>query len=247
MATLSTLTNNDVTEAIDYAASGHARVTVTVHHQNRWITFQSKVLAAQAGFIWVTFPQIDESKVTYEFSQGERVGMTFRRAHHRFVFAANIAGTEEYEDDSGQSAQALRLGIPDEIQLTERRAQPRVELPVSAMVRASIWLGGWQAQPAEPTVAIPVWSGRVIDLSAGGCYVRTNREVSRYIDVGDVVGIRLTFGADDNPEEVLLDAQYRRSDPDGTMSLVGFQFVDIDETEQSREAHERIRAKLREF
>jgi len=205
------------------------------------------MLASQAGFVWVTFPQTDQVEAAYKFSQGEQIGLTFRKGHQRLVFATSIAGNEEYEEDSGNPAQALRLNLPVEIQLTDRRATQRVEIPAAAMVRASIWLGGWQAQPAEPTVATPVWSGRVLDLSAGGCYVRTNREVSRYMDVGDVVGMRLTFGMGDNPEEILTDAQYRRSDPDGTMSLVGFQFVDIDESDQTREAHERIKVKLKEF
>jgi len=232
---------------MEYAAGSQAPLTVTVHHQNRWMTFESKMLAAQAGFFWVTFPQIDQAEAAHEFSRNEQIGLTFRRGHKRFVFTAAVSGTEEYEDDSGSLAQALRLNEPAEMQLTERRAAPRIEIPPSAMVVASMWLGGWQAQPAEPTVARPVWSGRVVDLSAGGCRVRTNPEMSRYVDVGDVVGIRLTFGAGDNPEVVLMDAQYRRGGRDESMLLAAFQFIDIDESEQTRKAHERIKARLEDF
>ena len=203
--------------------------------------FCSDMLDASDQSVWITYPQSDHGPEDCEFSTGQRVGVTFRNGFQRFLFSANIAAVEE------SGTPALQLDLPKELQVSERRVGLRVEMPALATVEASIWLGGRQVKHDEPDVIVPVWSGRVLNLSEGGCYVRTSREVSRYIEIGDIVGLQLTIGEGDAPEQILIDAQFCRSDPDGEMSMVGLQFIDIDESEQTREAHEKIKAKLREF
>lgn len=245
MANLVKLTDNEMDKALGYAIEQHVPLTVTIHHQNRWLTFQSKMLTAAGELLWVKFPTLNDAAIAYDFRQGEEVGVTFRKDHQRFVFAVPVNGKEDDYKVDGQGLTALRLDKPREINWTQRRAHQRVDMPAEAMVRASFWLGGWQAQPNEPTVSSPVWSGRVMDLSAGGCFIRTNSEAARYMEVGDIVGLRITFGADN--QEVLLDGQFRHSAPDGRMALVGFQFVDVDETPTSSHAWEVIKKKVSEM
>lgn len=203
--------------------------------------FSGDMLDADVKSLWITYPHSDHGPADYAFSPGGRVGITFRSGFQRFLFSANIAAVEE----SGTAA--LQLDLPEELQVSERRVGLRVEMPALATVEASIWLGGRQVRHDEVDVVVPVWSGRVLDLSEGGCYVRTNREISRYIEIGDIVGLQLTIGQGDAPEQILIDAQFCRSDPDGEMLMVGLQFIDIEESQQTREAHEMIKAKLREF
>ena len=203
--------------------------------------FSSDLLDADEESVWITYPQSDRGPAGFEFSRGRRIGVMFRNGFQRFLFSASIAAVEE------SGSRALQLDLPEELQVSERRVGLRVEMPALATVEASIWLGGWQVKRDEPDVVVPVWSGRVLDLSEGGCYVRTSREVSRYIEIGDIVGLQLTIGQGQAPEHILTNAQFCRSDPDGEMSMVGLQFIDVDESEQTRGAHEKIKAKLREF
>ena len=241
MAILSTLTGSEVANAIGGAAKDKVGVTVTVYHQDRWLTFNSDMLDASGESVWITYPQSGHGPADCEFSPGQRVGVTFRSGFQRFLFSARIAAVEE------SGTRALQFDLPEELQVTQRRVGVRVEMPALATVEASIWLGGSQVKLDEPDVVVPVWSGRVLDLCEGGCYIRTNREVSRYIEVGDIVGLQLTIGEGEAIEHILIDAQFCRSDPDGEMSMVGLQFIGVDDSEQIRGAHEKIRAKLREL
>ncbi|MDP6544469.1 MAG: PilZ domain-containing protein [Phycisphaerae bacterium] len=241
MATLNTLTGNEVASAIESASKDKVGVTVTVYHQDRWFMFSGDMLDAGGESLWITYPQSDHGPADYEFSPGQSVGVTFRRGFQRFLFSTDITSV----DKSGTAG--VQLGMPEEMQISERRVGQRVEMPALATVEASIWLGGRQVKHDEADAVVPAWSGRVLDLSEGGCYVRTDSEVSQYIEIGDTVGLQLTIGRGDAPEQILIDAQFCRSDPDGDGLTVGLQFVDIDESEQNREAHEKIRAKLCEF
>jgi len=240
MATLSTLTGSEVAEAIECASKDKVGVTVTVYHQDRWFMFSGDMLDASGQSVWISYPQSDRRPADYEFSPGQRIGITFRGGFRRYLFSAVIAAVEK------SGIPALQLDLPEELQVSERRVTPRVEMPALATVDASIWLGGRQVKHDEVDVVVPVWSGIVLDLSEGGCYVRTDSEVSRYIEVGDVVGLQLTIGEGDALEQIMIDAQLCRSDPDGERLMVGLQFIDIDESKQTREAHEKIKAKLRE-
>jgi len=241
MATLRTLTGSEIANAIECASQDKAGVTVTVYHQDRWFMFSGNMLDADGKSLWITYPQSDHGPADYEFSSGHCVGITFRSGFRRFLFSAVIAAVEE------SGTPALQLDLPEELQVSERRIGLRVEMPALETVDASIWLGGLQVKHDEADALVPAWSGRVLDLSEGGCYIRTDSEVSRYIEIGDVVGLQLTIGEGDATEQILIDAQLCRSDPDGERLMVGLQFIDIDESDQTREAYEKIKAKLSEF
>ena len=241
MATLSTFTGSEVADAIECASKYKLCVTVTVCHQDQWLMFRGDMLDADGQFVWISYPHGDRRTADYEFSPGQRIGVTFRSGFQRLLFTANIVAVEE------SGTPALRLELPEELQVSERRVGQRIEMPALATVEALIWLGGRHVKHDEEDVVVPVWSGRVLDLSEGGCYVRTDSEVSRYIEIGDIVGLQLTVGQGDVSEQLLVDAQFCRSDPDGEKLMVGLKFIDIDESEQTREAYEKIKAKLREF
>ncbi len=241
MAILSTLTGSEVAIAIGASAKNKVGVTVTLQHQDRWFLFSGDMLDASGESVWITYPQSDHGPGEYEFSPGQRVGVTFRSGYQRFLFSAKIASVEE------SGTRALQLDMPEEMQIAERRAAPREEMPALATVEASIWLGGQQIMPDKVDMITPVWPGTVVDLCEGGCYVRTSPEVSQYIETGDVVGLQLVIGEGEGSERVITDAQLCRSDPEGEMLMVGLQFIENDESEQAYEVYQKIKAKLREF
>lgn len=238
MATPQTLTGTEAAGAIYDASRDKLRATVTAKHQDRWLTFGSDMVDSDDGSVWITYPLSQDGIANYEFSPGLSVGVAFRDGFRRFLFTAKIVSVEE------TGARALKLDMPEAIQVTERRTGLRVEMPALLTVEASLWLGGWQVRSDQPDAVIPVWSGRVQNLSEGGCYVRTNRHISRHLEVGDIVGLQLVIGEGDQAEEVLIDAQLCRSDPDGDMLMVGLQFMDAEQSEHVRRAHEKINARL---
>ncbi|MCP4376121.1 MAG: flagellar brake protein [bacterium] len=242
MATVNILTDREVSAAIESASKDKIAITVTLQHQDRWIMFTSDILETSGGFIWITYPQNDSGAgQAHEFSTDQRIGVTFLCGHQRFLFSTEIASVEDTE------ARRVQLKMPDEIQVSQRRADSRVEMPALAMVEASIWLGGTMIKCDEPDTVTPVWSGAVVDLCQGGCYVRTNSDISQYIEAGDVVGLKLTLGDAQEAEQILIDAQFCRSDPEADMLMVGLKFIDSDDPGQSCEIYEKIKTKLREF
>jgi len=84
-----------------------------------------------------------------------------------------------------------------------------------------------------------------MNLSTGCICIRTNSEAAKYTDLGDVVGIRMTFGG--GKGEIVIDAQFRHVEPDGAMALLGFQFVDSDQSARVKAAREAVREKVIEL
>lgn len=109
--------------------------------------------------------------------------------------------------------------------------------------------GRWRARRsgwADASVSAPIWSGRVINMSAGGVYVRADLEAARYIEVGDLIGIRVSFGGEMS-ESIVMDATFRHAERDGDMVLLGFQFVEGDFSPETVHAIAEIRKTLAPF
>jgi hypothetical protein len=81
----------------------------------------------------------------------------------------------------------------------------------------------------------------VIHLSRGGASVRADLEATEYVQIDDLVGIRFRFGQGPSPREIVVDARFRHAEPDGQMAILGFEFVDLEESQQARADLEALR------
>ena len=243
MARMEKLSAKESKDVLADAVARALQVTVTVQRQNRWISFQSHFIVIQGSVFWIEFPAAEPGQAPFDCVAEENVGLMFQSGSERCLFGATALRQEEYTDESGQGRWGLRMRLSGAMQRSQRRLHKREDARADWQARASFWLGGREAQPAEARVDAPIWSGRLADLSAGGLLVRVSGEAARYMDSGDIVGICLTFGAEER--SIYLDAQLRHSDPDGEMALMGFQFVDL-ETDYAREALGVIADKLAE-
>ena len=244
MASLEKLSAEQLAEVMAAAVGARARITVTIRHRSRWLTYRSRLLAAEGDSLWIAMPTRDGSPQPERYGPGEEIGVTFRVSNQRHVFGTMVLEGGSAADGGGKQVAALRVELPAELSRASR-TESRVDMPARRVVRASLWLGGRDAMPEGPLPWAPVWSGRVLNLSAGGCCVRTDGEAGRYLDPGDVVGLRMLFVEDD--EEVSLDAQLRHTEPDGRMVLLGFQFAELDGSERTARALAVIRAKADEY
>ena len=80
--------------------------------------------------------------------------------------------------------------------------------------------GGVYFSGADPR---PVWSGRIADISAGGCQVIADEDIAGALEIGDVLGVRISFGA--GADVVYADARFRRADDINEGYLLGLQFL----------------------
>jgi hypothetical protein len=224
MAFLQELASAEIREVIDLMAEQNLVVALTVRYQGRWVTFRTRVIAQCRGVVWVEKPKTDHLPTPYEFDAGGQVGVSFSMAHRKYVFSARTLGHEVYRLDEQNESTALTLGVPKAMHKVERRLHDRLDLSIDQVTRASFWLGGWEARPEQASVAAPVWSGRILNVSTGGLLVRTGYEAAKYVEVGDILGVHITFGG--SGQSVFVDAQLRHCARDGEMALVGLQFVE---------------------
>jgi len=115
------LTGDACKEAVEKAVVNNVPVKVTVRRQNRWITYRSRLIVEFNGYLWLDFPTMDSEAATCEFPVQEKLGITFRFSHHKYIFAVSCLGAEEYEPVEGVKAVALKVLGPETMQRVQRR------------------------------------------------------------------------------------------------------------------------------
>lgn len=245
MTFLQDVSSKEISEAIELLTADSAPLSVTVRHQGRWVTFRTHAIASRLATFWVDMPRTDHMSTPYKFLQGEHVGVAFSAAHRKYVFQARVVGWEVYELDGSVNATALKLEPAGNMHKVERRLHSRLDPMTHEIARASLWLGGQEARPRHESVTAPVWAGRILNISKGGLMVRTSYEAAKYVDVGDILGLQVTF--DGEEASALVDAQVRHSAPDGEMALIGIQFVETEQASQDTAGIEAIRRRVAEL
>ena len=245
MAFLHDVSSEEMSQAIERLAEDNTSLALTVRYQGRWVTFRTRAIASHGDTIWVETRKADHLPTPYEFAKGLDVGVAFNVLYRKFVFRAAVVGVETYRIEDGVEATALKLHCKDNPRKVERRLNTRLDLSLDTNTRATLWLGGQEAMPSEEDIAAPVWSGRILDLSAGGLLLRTSYEAGKYVDVGDIVGVQIVF--EDNEEPILIDTQVRHCERDGEMALIGVQFIETDQAPDNISGIATIRQKIAEL
>ncbi len=245
MPALQQLSAEQLRDAFDGAAQKKIPLTVTIRAGSRWLSMHSHFVAMQEKRVLVELPTRDGDGAEYTFAPGDKIGLSFKLKHHKHTAMVTVARVGRYRLRDGSQIPVMSICLPSKMSRLQRRAYQRAAVPASCITRASFWLGGILAEPAGTSPERPVWHGSLSDLSAGGFQVRSSAEASRCLETGDIVGVRIVFGAAD--ESIFADAQYRHSQPDGEMALLGFQFVGLMETPEGQEAMQLIAQKVTEF
>lgn len=258
MPTLQSLSPDQITDAVTEARTRDLPCTLTVWEDGRWVNRHSRVLRISDRRLWLELPPASAGSALHEFTPAEKVGLSFKLKHHKYLCSVVVADIEQMPRDDGDSEPVLSVCYPSRMNRLQRRAYQRVPVPANRIVRASFWPGGREAEPTKPSPDRPVWTGRVTDLSAGGLQLMLPVESLELLDPGYVVGIRVSFGAG-SERAVYADAQYRHATPvdevapvpgrpdDTPCVLVGFQFVGLGQTREGQESLERISYHVAEF
>jgi len=246
MAMLQELDVAQIDQTIAAAIEKQVPVVLTAHGKNAWVNVHSRLLAARNGRLLLELPPGEAGLGSPEFHPADKIGMAFKLKHYKHVATVVIAGDECLVLPDGTSTQALSVCAPSKMQRIQRRVFHRADVPPNRIVRATFWLGDCNAEPTGGQDDRPVWFGRVVNLSAGGLQLRADCTVTRALEAGDSVGVRLSFGAGAD-EAVYADAQFRHVEDGAGSVLLGFQFVGLEQSSQGQDALRVISTKVGEY
>jgi len=238
------LGNEQVNEVIRSAVAKEIPLTVLVRSSNRWCGFKSRFVALRDERLLIEAPR-DEGDALRRFDPAQKIGLSFKYKHHKHTCSATVAEMTMAELPGGGQTPVLSLCLPRRMQRLQRRAFIRAEVPSNRIVRASFWRGGKNDEPTGASAENPVHSGRVTDLSAGGFRMRSSCGALGTMEIGAAVGVRIVFGAGESA--VFADAQLRHVEICDGGTIMGFQFIGLDQMPQGRDALETISAKVSEF
>lgn len=244
MLGLQELDIRQIREVISEAANRRVPAAMTFRDAGRWIQLQSRIIATDVERILLEIPT-DGDGTPYEFSPADRVGAAFKLKHHKYICMVTVAGPQTLALDDGSGIQVLAICWPNQMQRIQRRAFFRAQVPGSCLVRVSFWLGGREAEPDGTTPERPVFTGRVTNISAGGFELRTADSLPPIIEGGYLVGVRISFGP--GGDGLFADARIRHIVPEDDQSVVGLQFVGLEQTDEGRDAIRLIGTKSSEF
>jgi len=243
-AMLRTLYNRQTRETLRQAVDRHVPATLTFRQENHWATLHSRVLAMTETCLLLELPAPEAGVVLPRPRVGDDLGVSFKLKHYKHMFASPVRSIEQMNYE-GVQIEAVYAACPGSLQRLQRRAYNRVNVPEGRIVRAAFWLGSKEDEPSGTSPENPVWSGRIVDLSAGGFQARIEGDASSSLEEGALVGVRLAFGP--ARETVYVDAQFRHVQIEGENAIMGFQFVGLAYGPEGRHAIDLIAAKVAEF
>jgi len=238
------LDSRQIDQAIKDAVERRIPAALTVRRDGRWVTLHAQFLAQREGHLLLELPASPEGSPP-PFEPADKVGLTFKLKHHKHICSVTTAGVQRVRFDDGRELPVLSAWVPTRLQRLQRRAFERVDVPANRVVRASFWLGTHQDEPTGGSADRCVWVGRVANLSAGGFRLLAEAPTAEALDVGDTVGLRLSFAVAE--EAVYADAQIRHVETDAGSAVLGFQFIGLDQTAKGKRAMELLAAKIAEY
>ena len=244
MSALQELNPTQANEALVAACQKRIPVTVMLRRGEAWLNMRSRFLATDGGQLILELPWVDQTGAVDDFAADEELGVSFKHKHHKHLFNTTVLATREFRGPEGNT-QVMSVGCPTAMQRIQRRAYQRVSVPPNRIVRASFWLGGREREPAGTTENRPVWSGRVMNISAGGFQLGAPENVGMALELGEMVGLHMTFGA--SGETLFADAQFRHCEQAEQGTLMGFQFIGLGQTAEGKDALRIIADKVREY
>ncbi len=235
MPNLQELNNTQIHEVLSVGFQRRIPSTITVRTNSKWLNLRSRLVQLHNEQLLLEFPSSDDTPEPHEFVPAEKIGLSFKLKHHKYLCAAAVSRIDTITLDDDSKVSVLCITWPSRMHRLQRRAFYRVDVPPGKIVRASFWPGGREAEPSGACPERPVWSGKVTNLSAGGFQVHAGAEAAKFLEAGYVVGVRLAFGAGGD-DTVYADAQFRHVQDDSEMSMIGFQFIGLAQTDEGRQA-----------
>jgi hypothetical protein len=218
------------------AADRQLPVVLSRRLDQNWSTYKAAVLEADSSgeFIVLGQPVVAPGQAPPEFVPGERLGLSFRRGHKKCLSSVEVLGIVTHEIAPGEKIQAIQVSWPDKLEELQRRLYFRASVPTGRRIEARMWEASVMDRCSGKLEDVPHHSGRLEDISVGGCRVIVDAAHDPKLTEGDTVIIQ--FQPDPRTPCVRLEAMYRHVDEDyqGKRAL-GFQFVGLEMCSEGRE------------
>jgi len=178
------------------------------------------------------------------------VGVSIKYGYGKFIFEAKVIALEPSAEKTAGGT--IVLEVPDRIEVVQRRAFFRVDVPASLKVVVLLWhRKQQQAEPASPAGEHETeawveghpgqyWQGRLVDISAGGAQIAIDACEKEKFHVGQFIGVRFTPMPYERP--LMFSAQIRNILPtaDGKNICLGIQIVGLEASLEGREVLSRL-------
>jgi len=221
MAGLEEIPARRIPRILEAAVDAAARVTITVRTDSRWLTYSSAAIGLRDDDLLLEVPRVDR-EAEQAFQPGIEVGLSFRLGRDKYVFSAPLVEAKVYSPEAGVWSVVVVASPPEMVHRIERRRCDRTDIALERVVRATFWLGGEQVESTGAIPDQPTWAGSVENVSDGGICLRTALASADCVEIGDILGIRLTFTDD---ETFCADVRYRHARVDGDAVHMGLEFT----------------------
>lgn len=209
-----------------WAVDKQADIIVSYAADEDWINLRSRFIRFDhdQGLLQIAYPFSPDRGAPPELAAGMELGIAFRRSHKKCLFVSPIVMRQSEPDTDGQPMDTLILRTPEKMRELQRRAYQRVTIPQDRFIAVKLWEGGVH----EPgTVAWPICSGRVANMSVGGILVDIRVDQNPRLNVGDMVGVEITTRPGSSP--IVAEGRYRHCVMNGEDRLgLGFQFLGLE-------------------
>ncbi len=233
-----------IRDTIEVSALRNAPLALTCRVQDTWQNLRSRFLGMRSGHVWIEYPQGQAGQPAPEVGLGQKIGVSFKQRHHKYVFSSAVRETATIQLDAETAVRGLSVAWPAYMHQLQRRMFVRVDVPHDNQVFVDFWEGGLDHEPSEDLRDKLMYHGQLVDLSIGGFQVRLLGDVDPRFMAGAPMGVTLLFG--DN-ESIRVDAQFRHTNPDEFGTTLGMQIVGLNETARGRKSMDRIGEITRAF
>ena len=179
-----------------------------------------------------------------EIFRGQSVGITFKygygQDYDHFIFDTTITSIEQ--SGPGQAVGMIKLAVPSQIEVVQRRSFQRVRVPKGTNVDVELWIKDNIIRSADGPAAdiCQGYIGTLIDISAGGLQVAVDYAQGPSFEEGQFIGLKFTPVP--NQTQIMFNAYIRNVLPtaSGSGLCIGLELVGLEASPEGRLILQRI-------
>lgn len=168
------------------------------------------------------------------------VGISLKYGHDKFIFETTVVELEPVLEQTGVGTIiTISLGIPNRIELVQRRSYFRVDVPESLKVNVMLWRRCRSDNNGDIS-AEHYRNGRLVDISAGGAQIIVDTAGGADLREGEFLKMRFTPMPYETP--LMCDTLIKNviSTADDKNLCLGLQIVGLEVSHEGREVLSRL-------
>jgi len=205
------------------------RTEAIISHLSRGKWHMTKVMLSSLGANVINVEILPRRKrCPLNINVNDSVGISFKYGYSKFIFEAKVLGFEPSQNRN--SLGRIVVNAPEKIEVLAKRSYFRVNIPNSLDI--PVTLSHHQENKTQNSDGL--WTGRLIDISAGGAQVAVPAVQNPTIKKGHTALIKFTSPNQDTPITIQGLVRYTAPTADEKNICFGFQLVGLEATKQGR-------------